>query len=316
MSELLDHYLDTVAASLPRGQRQDIVAELRDLLLTKFEDEEAALGRPLTRPEQEALLARFGHPLEVAGRYGRTRHLIGPAVYPFYVHGLKVTLCIVAAINLVAWVIAWAVTGHADLPLLRLAPALLITFAAVTITAALIERFGQADRYLRPWKPGPLPRRGKRPGRPVCDLFLEAAFGAVALYWWVAMSQGFIGGREVSLRLAPVWRDLYWPILVLIGVQIALDLFALAAPARYRLHAGLRIAWHLAMAPVLLWLARAGAWFDVTIQGHPLEAAALQSHIDQWMPIGLAVTLLIMLIEVGRDVWRLVAPGTRVSHKP
>jgi hypothetical protein len=46
--DLLDRYLAAVAALLPKTQREDIVAELRDTLLNQMEEKEAELGRPLT----------------------------------------------------------------------------------------------------------------------------------------------------------------------------------------------------------------------------------------------------------------------------
>lgn len=42
--DLLEHYLSAVAAQLDKGQRDDIVAELRDTLLNRFEEKEEALG--------------------------------------------------------------------------------------------------------------------------------------------------------------------------------------------------------------------------------------------------------------------------------
>ena len=64
--DMLDRYLAAVAALLPKAQREDIVAELRDLLLNRIEEKEEALGRPLTEKEREAVLKDFGHPVAVA----------------------------------------------------------------------------------------------------------------------------------------------------------------------------------------------------------------------------------------------------------
>jgi hypothetical protein len=79
--DLLDRYLAAIARHLPDAQKADVTAELRDVLLSQIEDEEARLGRPLERKELEALLVRFGHPLTVSGRYRKVQHLIGPEVF-------------------------------------------------------------------------------------------------------------------------------------------------------------------------------------------------------------------------------------------
>ena len=58
---LLDHYLHTVRIYLPGGvPAADIISELSESLQTKLEERQAALGRPLTQPEQADVLARHG----------------------------------------------------------------------------------------------------------------------------------------------------------------------------------------------------------------------------------------------------------------
>lgn len=311
MNELLELYLAAVAASLPRSQQDDIIAELRDLLLTKIEAREAALGRALTRQEGEALLNDFGHPLEVAGRYARTQHLIGPAIYPFYIYGLKAVLAIVAAIGVIGLLLNLIITGRGGFPVWNLAPSLLIAFAAVTLTSALIERFGKGVRYLRPWRPGQFPSPAPRRGRKACNVLVEAALNAVVLVWWVSFFThtfpgvlGFTGGMRMVF--APIWNQLYWPIAILFAVQTGLNLYEFLLPGRYRLHAALRIAVRLCMVPVMLILAQAGHWFDVTIPGQVEAAATLETQIDRWLPIGIAIALLIILIETACDAWRLL----------
>ena len=62
--DLIDRYLKAVAAQLPAEERDDIVAELRDLILSRFEAREEELGRPLTEAEQLEILREVGHPLQ------------------------------------------------------------------------------------------------------------------------------------------------------------------------------------------------------------------------------------------------------------
>jgi len=58
--DLLDRYLHAVRWTLPRAKADDIIAELRDELVTRQEDREESLGRPLTQDETSALLKEFG----------------------------------------------------------------------------------------------------------------------------------------------------------------------------------------------------------------------------------------------------------------
>ena len=87
--ELLDRYLHAVRKRLPGKPRDDIVAELRDILLTQIEAEETSRGRRLSEDEIAAMLKRFGRPMTVAARYGASNYLIGPALYPAYLASLK-----------------------------------------------------------------------------------------------------------------------------------------------------------------------------------------------------------------------------------
>lgn len=106
---LVDEYLRAVGLLLPKATRDDILAELRDLVLTRIEAKEAALGRPLTEAETEALLREVGHPIEVAGRYGEgPRHVVGPALYPYWLFGVKAALAILCVVLTVGFVIKLA----------------------------------------------------------------------------------------------------------------------------------------------------------------------------------------------------------------
>ena len=77
--DIIERYLEAVAAQLPTEDREDIVAELRDLILSRVEAREEELGRTLSDEEKEAILHEIGHPLIVAARYRKgPDSLIGP----------------------------------------------------------------------------------------------------------------------------------------------------------------------------------------------------------------------------------------------
>jgi hypothetical protein len=96
--DLIDRYLNAVAAQLPQDERNDITAELRDLILSRFEAKEEALGRALTEDEQEAILREIGHPLVVAARYRKgPDSLVGPELFPYWLFGVKAGLMVLAA---------------------------------------------------------------------------------------------------------------------------------------------------------------------------------------------------------------------------
>ncbi|MDZ4374048.1 MAG: hypothetical protein U1C74_21850, partial [Phenylobacterium sp.] len=97
--DMIDRYLNAVAAQLPQDERADIVAELRDLILSRFEAKEEELGRALGEDEQEAILREIGHPLVVAARYRKgPDSLVGPELFPSWLFGVKAGLLVLGAV--------------------------------------------------------------------------------------------------------------------------------------------------------------------------------------------------------------------------
>jgi hypothetical protein len=70
--QLIESYVADVVAHLPRRQRTDVAAELRELLREE-------LGDRTTEAEAMALLTSFGRPADVAARYRPTFTIIDPA---------------------------------------------------------------------------------------------------------------------------------------------------------------------------------------------------------------------------------------------
>jgi len=103
---LIEDYLRIVALLLPKAQRDDIVAELRDTVLTRIEARESDLHRPLTETETEALLRDVGHPLVVAARYrGGAQQVVGPTLYPYWAFGVKIAVTIQLALSALVFLV-------------------------------------------------------------------------------------------------------------------------------------------------------------------------------------------------------------------
>src|SRR5689334_19030957 len=104
--DLLQRYLDAVATRLPDTERADIVAELRETLLSQIEDRQARLHRMLTEADITALLKDYGHPLIVAARYRPQPFLVRAELFPFFWITLQLVLGLVVAAHLALAVIA------------------------------------------------------------------------------------------------------------------------------------------------------------------------------------------------------------------
>lgn len=318
MSDLVDRYLGAVAALLPGAQRQDIVAELRDLVMTRVEEREARLGRPLDRRETEALLREIGHPIAVAGRYGPGRALVGPEIYPFWLFGVKVMLAIAALAALIPAGVLLA-TGHGDARMINgvvadFIPTALSLIGCATLIAAAIERGWIRIGDLANWKASELPRMP-----PAGELFLKKRFdglfelAAIALFiaWWTGglpfpMAQFARADHRVDVALSPALAGLYWPILGLAIAQGISALVLVAKPGWVRARAGLELLCALGGLAVVavLWPAQP----ILTFVGQPTgDLANLQKTIDLTFQV-------IMVVAAGINVTKVVVEGWRLAR--
>ncbi len=325
--DLLDRYLAAVAALLPKTQRQDIVAELRDLLLSQMEEKEAQLGRPLTSGEREEVLRAFGHPIAVAGRFGTPRSVIGPELYPFYMFAVKGLLILSAAVTAIPIVIAMftgdeGAAAPAHFLSGFLTTAMMMIGAATVIGMAIERGWIRLGRTLD-WKVADLPRLDRRGGKAWSrfEASFELAAALLFILWWTGAVEApwsaSTAHNGVFLSGTPIWSTLYLPILGLALVQVASSLVAIIRPDWVRARAGLEIVGALGGLALAATLWSAGRLVEVTAQGatgsRSADIAALQLVIDQMFQIGTAVAAAICVIKLVVEIWRLFR-GARVRE--
>ncbi|MGV8955541.1 MAG: hypothetical protein ACOH2M_30890 [Cypionkella sp.] len=161
--DLIDRYLNAVAAQLPQAERDDIIAELRDLILSRFEAKEEELARDLTDEEREAILREIGHPLVVAGRYRKgAQSLIGPELFPWWLFAVKAGLMVMLAIQVIVAVIHVA-TGTSDIgdaisqAINGAIESGLFIIGAATVAGAVFEHNGYRPGFMTKWRVKDLP---------------------------------------------------------------------------------------------------------------------------------------------------------------
>ena len=177
--DMIDRYLNAVAAQLPQDERADIVAELRDLILSRFEAKEEELGRALTDDEKETILHEIGHPLVVAARYRKgPDSLVGPELFPYWLFAVKAGLLLMLAVQAIVLFIH-LLSGPADAGQ-SIAQAFhgffgtgLALIGAATLAAAIFEHYGVRPKWLTQWHVKDLgafeladPAPGARPSGP------------------------------------------------------------------------------------------------------------------------------------------------------
>lgn len=319
--DLLDRYLGAVAALLPAAQRDDIVAELRDLIMNRIEEKEAALGRPLTKKETEELLREIGHPLAVAGRYGPQRSLIGPEIYPFYIFGLKIALALAAFVTVIPLLVVMA-TGQMDVSQLltrsvhNFIPSALSLIGVATLIGAAIERGWIKTGDLGKWRVADLPVLPPRKSWFVKSRF-EALFelAAVVLFvlWWTGavvfpIAPALEGGDgRLTWTLAPVLVSLWWPILALAVLQAVSSLIQIVSPGSVRPRAVAEIIGAIGGLGLVtvLWPAQPLIVFsspDLSVD----NLANLQTTVDLTFKVIMVVAVAIAGGKILIEGWRLV----------
>ncbi|WP_309628817.1 hypothetical protein [Brevundimonas sp.] len=197
--DMVERYLEAVAAQLSAEERDDIVAELRDLILSRVEAKEEAVGRPLTDDEREAILKEIGHPLVVAARYRKgPDSLIGPELFPYWLYGVKAGLLILLVVSGIGLFIR-LISGTADAGQ-DIAQSFhgffgsgLTLIGALTLGGAIMEHYAIRPKWLTDWR--------------VKDL---SAFGLSDPSWWGASMKSVSGkvgaGAGAGAGLRPMWR--------------------------------------------------------------------------------------------------------------
>src|SRR5215471_1865482 len=159
--ELIDRYLQSVKWMLPRKQQDDVIRELNDEIMSRVEEKEDALGRPLTEDEQVALLKQMGHPMLVASRYRSSRYLINPTIFAIYWMVLRLILAVVFIAMAIAAVSVAATgqgLGQALGIILRYPLAALSVFAWVTTVFVILDIVQVKFDFFSKWDPRTLPK--------------------------------------------------------------------------------------------------------------------------------------------------------------
>jgi hypothetical protein len=299
--DMIDRYLNAVAAQLPQDERADIVAELGDLILSRFEAKEEVMGRPLTEDEQETILREIGHPLVVAARYRKgPDSLVGPELFPYWLFGVKAGLMVLGVVYAITLFIR-LISGTDDAGQ-AIAQAFhgffgagLTLIGAATLAAAIFEHQGIRPAFLTKWRVKDLGAfglsdpaawgasmagtetakatwmpKGRAKAWPGGEYLFSFLAAGIFVLWWIGVLHfppfNTIGlrGQDAVVSGAPIWSILFGPILLYAFAQMAVDLASFVRPRAVRMRAAARIV----IASAGLWLTwrimEAGHWFTLT----------------------------------------------------
>ena len=319
--ELIDRYLQAVKFSLPISQRDDIIKELRDSILSQIEEKEAALGRPLTKDEQVELLKKLGSPMQLASRYGKQQHLIGATMFPIYWKALKAALGLAFLVQAAAS-IAMAAAGKpftASLGALRHYPSVALSvFGWVTVVFAAMDFFGAKIQLSDRWDPRKLPPLVKSDPRKsrfelIARLVIQIIFGV----WWLAglHYQYLIFGRGITLlKFGPVWHTIYPVFVVIVLVDVMFTAAMIARPHWTQgRHVALLVMSALGLI-VLYFLINAPELF-VASDPSSAESQSLVKTINYALHMGLLIAAIVNVVNIVKEAIRLIGWSFGRSHQ-
>ncbi|HKW31554.1 MAG TPA: hypothetical protein VJN92_01015 [Candidatus Acidoferrum sp.] len=331
--DLVDRYLKALAKALPDAQREDIIRELSEDIRSEMEDKQGELGRPLTEAEQQALLRERGNPLLLAARYHQDdrrvafgRQLIGPVLYPFYIKvlsfNLGLTFVVIGTIFLALGVSGQPVRFGDILSSCLLQ--LFIQVGVVTLIFSLIERHltKHPDRWNLSGKCGAVQldigagRNVSLPieGRQQVSRFESVSIiiaSAVALVWMTEVQNYpflILGPAAAFLKLAPIWYQVYFPIVLLTVFEIVRATINLARPDWTLFRAVYSVFVHFGGLAVVYFLIRAGSWVIAgdSAPGTAGGYAHAAQIVNQWIYYGLWVTAIFSTVRLIVRVARLL----------
>ncbi len=331
--ELIERYLKILKSGLPEAQKEDIARELSESIYSEIDDKEAQLKRPLSEAEVKEILQKRGNPLVVANRYRQDnrslsfgRQIIGSALFPFYVRVLKFNLGLTAIVILVifsALMISGQRVGVRDV-FSTYFYQLLIQFAFVTVIFAAIDRqmAKHPDRWdsktiNQPCIPG---LGGKANGGTVSRMESISQLIALAVYlvWLRAIrSLPFLvfGPAAAYMQATPVWRELYFPAVLLAVLSMAQSLVNLVQPNWVFVKSLTRVATDTGGVVMCFFLLAAGSWV-MAVPGMEAEHAQAVAVVNQVVHYCLLAGGVIAALNLARGLRGLVRSMAGQSAQP
>jgi hypothetical protein len=297
---------------LPSAERDDIVAELREELLSQIEERQAGLRRLLNTGEVVGLLKAYGHPFVVAAKYGSRQRLMGVELFPFYWLALRLVLCVVVLAHAFGAAIAMIVGRAPGDVLDGVTQSLWIVSmymtGVVTFSFFAMDRLGVGRWIGSAWSPRFLPAVGPRIVasrlRWAYDwtfVVLLTVWATSAFYWPVLAARWSVDGNANALS---VWSALAIQLTVAVAAQLGVHAISWVTPGGRLLGLSGQV---VVKAGVLIALARFfrhQPWFGISNLPTELAARTLWS-LNAAVSAGLILLAVLALIGLLLDARRL-----------
>jgi hypothetical protein len=331
--QLLERYLQAVKFWLPKGQKEDIIAELSEDIHSQIEEKEAELGRKLNELELESILKQLGRPILVANRYLPQEQLIGPVLFPIY----RLVLKIVMLCYLVPWTVTWIAllifnsgyaakfAAHSWVEILgslwaQLWGTAFLAAGTVTLVFAILERVQRKSHFLEEWNPRKLPPVNNPNVISRFNSVVELAANMFFCVWWTGHMASGVVLNQVNLRiaLAPApWRYFFWGFLLIAFVNIGLAIANFARPYWTAHRAAIRFVSDMAGSVFFCWLLKANLLIEIAGASiPPAKALQLTAAINFWMVKMFPAAVIFGVVIAVVNIFRIVRVAAPTAHVP
>ena len=316
--DLIDRYLAAVRRHLPAKLQDDIVNELSDNLRSEAEELEHDAGHTLSNDEQAAMLKKHGHPWLMASKYLPQQQLIGSALFPYYRQALTmVVFWVVLPIALFGGAMVALYSDHPSQAWTRVLGSAwngaIYAVGIVTIIFAVLEHERVRFTALDNWNPRKLPDLTVGRHVPRSETIPGLIAMLTFLIWWIGLLPTppltEYAGVSVRFVAAPIWAELYLPVMLVTAAGVAVGLVDLVRPWRTMTMSVVDMVVNLMNAAVVGMLIKARHYVEVL--GDPTHGDRL-TRADYWINASFSWTLMVIgaviLFDVLYELW-LIARG-------
>jgi hypothetical protein len=324
--DLIERYLHEVGRFLSPKNRDDILKELRSLLVDNLESRREGEA---TEEDVVAVLKEFGPPQKVAASYWpEGQYLIGPTLFPNFRIALSLTLLVMVIVFSVLIGVLVVFNGQykAALDLLgSFFNSAMTALGIIVIIFYLLQTFGyQPEKSKAEWDPRSLPAVEDTKTIKRREMLVDIAFSIVLTALLLVFRNGIpyvtTAGGEVNTVINPVFYD-YLPLVILaLLVGIIIDVVLLW---RGRWTLGMRLVkiagnlFDLVVIGVLIaahqaWLAPytdgtfVGFFTMLANIGAEMTQETIQVMVVQGFLIGLVVAFIVESLETLGQIYNLV----------
>jgi hypothetical protein len=311
---MIDNYLNSLESYLPDELKKDVREEFEASIYDQFEERQQELNRDLSQSEQEKLLVRIGHPMQVAARYLPNQKLIGESYFPAYKKALELAIMIIFSIKIVLALPTIISNGQIIMSGFVLFWSLIDTalwvFAYVTVIFYLMERFGFDLKYLYSFSANDLRASNPRLSLSRLETVFELLFIVLFLAWWNNMFSwtptGVYTTTFSSISLSSEWQTVFWSVNVIVGLDILNCLYKLACGSYNRITLIAGIILDIASVVILFQISQFARFVAIEISDiADLDWEKIEPIINLNINIILAIILAISLWDIVSSIKKL-----------